>query len=140
MDYRNQKEDYEKDYFVLFGRDFDTEKTRRYGKKMLYDSKKDFIILEEAKRFALLNMPASIAKRFPVYEKDKEQARNPNSPYIVVAKFVGKYNHTSIDGSRDPLTNFDALRCNDSGIEKIIELFAREGAKEIIIGLDLKLI
>jgi hypothetical protein len=129
-----------KDYFVLTKRDMKTEKRKSYGPKMLYDRCTEFKQKENAEKYALRNLPALIAKRIlsPLTDEEKARVKDTKTPYVVVAEFYGKYHHYCYDGSSDALTTFDAIRCNESQLEKIVEEFAREGAENIIAGVELK--
>lgn len=136
---QEDREESGKEYFVLFHRDVQMEKRKNYGAKMLYDYKRVFRSIGEAKAFASSNLPAVIAKKIPVTDEEKRKAKDPNKPYLVAAKFDGKYT-SSCMGETDWLTTYDAIRCDEASIDKVIEDFAEEGAKQISVGIELKLI
>lgn len=129
----------QENYFVLYKRDVGFEKRKKYGQKMLYDEMKQCGSYESAARFAAYNMPAIVARQYPLQAK-KEELRDLEKPYLVAAKFDGKYNHTSYDGSSDALVNFDAIRCSETDLENVIEKFVQEeNFEKLFVGLELKL-
>jgi hypothetical protein len=127
-------------YMILYKRDFETEKSRCYEQKMLFDGYKTVQQLESAKRFALQHLPALVAKQLPLTETEKTQIKDSEKPYLVVAECQGKYCHFYYDGSSDPLTSYDAVRCNESELEKTVEAFAQEeNVQKVDVGIELKL-
>jgi len=130
----NPKKKNKKDqYRVFYERDFESEKFKKYGAKMLFDKAKKFGNEEKAYEFASEKIPSLII------EKTSARTMQENSEYVVAARFEGKYSHSYIDGSSDPLTNYDVLRCKKGELENIITKFVKEGAEEIITGVELKL-
>lgn len=105
---------------------------------MLYDEKRQFGNYEKAARFAVNNMPAVLAKQYPMQAK-KEELKDLENQYLVAAKFEGKYQHYCMDGSSDDLINYDAVKCSEKDLEKVIETFVQEkNFKNLSVGLELK--
>jgi hypothetical protein len=129
----------QEDYFVLYKRDIEYENVKKYGQKMLYDKMQKFGNYEQTSRFAVMNMPAIVARQYPL-EAKKDEIKNLNAPYIVAAKFDGKYRHYCYDGSDDPLVTYDAVRCSENELERVIEEFASEkNFKGLNVGLEIKI-
>ena len=118
----------EKDYYVFYHRDLKTEKTNKYGDKMLFDDARTFGSKEKARNFAYDNLPALVMKRIKNSAESKE--------YLIAARFEGKYHHYDYSGGSDALTNYDIARRSKDSLEKTVDSFAEEGAKEIIVGIE----
>jgi hypothetical protein len=127
-------------YYVLYERDIETEKDKRYGAKMLYDSMTRYNEIDKAVRFGLSNLPALLFKVLPLTEQDLAIIKNKDMPYIVAAKFEGKYNHHDYAGECDPLISYDVIRCKQNDLENLVENFKKEkNIEKIITGIELNL-
>jgi len=128
-------------YFVLYARDIGTEKSRRYGDRMLYDKCKQFNNAQKALEYASNSLPSIMGVKIPIDKQYLEQARDPNKPFVVVARHEGKYNHEFIDGSSDALIDFDAIRCNESELESTVDMLSQEpNTQEVFVGLELEVL
>jgi hypothetical protein len=127
-------------YMVLYKRDFEMETRKNYEQKMLFDGYKTLPKLETAIEFAVQHLPALVAKQLPLAETEKNQIKDQDKPYLVVAKHYGKYNHFDYGGDSDPLTTYDVVRCAESDLEKSVENFGKEEhVQQVTVGIELKL-
>lgn len=128
-------------YFVLFKRDIEMERQKRYKQKqrMLFDECREFPDAKKAKEFAIKNLPAVYAKQYPL-DAEESQLRDPEKPYVVVGKYIGKYSSYCM-GETEYMTTFDAVRCSKDAVEGIVEKLAGENnCEEVFVGLELKVI
>jgi len=133
-----------KQYFVLYARDVRTEHTKKYGARMLFDKAKEFGHLLNATRFALSNLPATLAAKLPLTEEAKPLAKPVETNYIVAVEFFGKYKHTDYTGDTESLITFDVVRCAQSELEETIATLSAEEQyancihiKRVLVGLEL---
>ena len=104
---RNKK--MEGKFFVLYKRDMEFEKRKQYGDRMLFDRCKTFHGPEDARQFALQNLPAVYAAAFQV-EPEGLPAKDSDKPYVVAAEYRGS---TGYGGSHYRKIDYGGLENED---------------------------
>jgi len=141
-----KKDQMDSRYVVVYKRDFETVARREeYEHKELYDRLKGFDDEESAMRYAFQNMPSVLVRVGPASEEERQRARNPNLPYVVVVRHHGKYGHYDYTGDSDPLTTYDLQRCKAEDVMDLVERMTNAPTKRRVLetravaGLELKL-
>lgn len=124
----------DKPYFVLYKRDVETEKNKKYENRQLYDRMNYFTNEQDAKIFAFNNLPARLAQNASYAQI------TPNQEYLICAEYHGKYQSCCM-GECDSMTTLDVVTAKQNNIQNTIEALVQEKYCEgiVAVGLELKL-
>ena len=126
-----------KEYFVLYKRDRDGEKSKRAKGNMLYDKIKEFKTEEEAMTFGLeyLHDTPIMAKRVT-----KPTDYEPNATYVLAAYYAYKYKHYCYDGSSDSVPTHEVAKSDLKNLGTLVEKLSEQGPQKIYLGIEKKII